>query len=372
VFQALARLQHAEFGFDPSHILTAEINLSPAAFKDRDAMADFYRPMLEKVRAIPGVTDAGLIQILPIQNWGWNSDIRIVGQPAPPANQERLAEYRMVTPGYFPVFGVKLVKGRLLDDKLDTPTSAPVVVVNERFVERFIPAGVDPIGQGIQDGKTPTTIVGVVKNIRQSIFNPPLAEADYPVSQIPAQFTAQALSTMQLAVRTSGPPTAITQDLRRTFADIDKTLPFRTPESMEGVIASAVTLQRLENWLFGSFAALALVLALIGLYGLVSHEVELSRRDMGIRVAIGATRGRIFGLVYRRVGIMLAGGLAAGAVATYAARKLLAAVVTLKPERDLASLLGLAGVFLAVALLAAFVPARRAATVDPMSSLRAE
>jgi putative ABC transport system permease protein len=372
VFQALARLQHADFGFDPANILAEEVSLSPAAYQGRDVMADFYTPLLEKARAIPGVLDAGLIQIIPIQNWGWNSDIRIVGQPAPPANQERLAEYRLVTPGYFRVFAIRLVKGRLLDDKLDTPKSAPVVVVNERFVERFIPAGLDPIGQAIGDSKKPPTIVGVVKNIRQSMLNPPLAETDYPISQIPAEFATQALSSMSLVLRTAGPPKAITQDLRRTFAAIEKTMPFRTPDSMEDVIATAVTLQRLENWLFGSFAALALVLALIGLYGLVSHEVELSRRDMGIRVAIGATRGRIFGLVYRRVAIMLAGGLVAGAAATYAARKLLATVVTIKPERDIAGLLALAGVFLLVSLGAAFLPARRAATVDPMSSLRAE
>jgi len=372
VFQALARLQHAEFGFNPSNILTDEINLAPASYQNRDAIAEFYRPLLEKARAIPGVADAGLIQILPIQNWGNNSDVRIVGQPAPPANQERLAEFRMVTPGYFQVFGLKLVRGRLLDDQLDTPTSAPVVVVNERFVERFIPSGMDPIGQAIQAGNGPTTIVGVVKNLRQNVFGPPLAETDYPISQIPPQFAAQALSSMSLVLKTSVPPKSITQDLRRTFLEIDKTLPFRTPQSMEDVIATAVTLQRLENWLFGSFAALALLLALIGLYGLVSHEVELSRRDMGIRVAVGATRGRIFGLVYRRVGAMLLGGLVAGTAATYAARKLLATVVTIQAERDLASLAGLAAVFVAVALAAAFLPARRAATVDPMASLRAE
>jgi putative ABC transport system permease protein len=372
VFRALSRLQHAEFGFDPSHILTDEVDLSPAAFEHRDAMASFYTPLLERVRAIPGVRDAGLIQIVPVQNWGWNSDIHIVGQPPSAPNEERLAEFRLVTPGYFAVFGDKLVRGRLLDDKLDTPTSAPVVVVNERFVERFIPPGTDPIGQAIQDGKSGIAIVGVVRNLRQSIYDRPLAETDYPISQVPPDRTGLTLSTMQLVVSTSGPPEAITQDLRRTFTSMDKTLPFRTPETMEDVIAKALTLERLENWLFGCFAALALVLALIGLYGLVSHEVELSRRDIGIRVAIGATRGRIFALVYRRVGVMLAGGIVAGVLATWAARRLLDTVVKIQPEHDAAALLGLAGVFILVALLAALLPARRAATVDPITSLRAE
>ena len=372
VFRALARLQQADFGFDPSQILTAEVGLSPASYEGRDVIADFYGPLLERVRAIPGVRDAGLIQLIPIQNWGWNSDVQIVGQPPAPPNQERLAEFRMVTPGYFRVFGLQLLRGRMLDDKLDTPTSPQVVVVNERFVERFIPKGTDPIGQALQSGKDQVTIVGVVRNVRQNIYDRPLAETDYPVSQIPLELRAIYLQSMQLAARTAVPPRSITQDLRRIFAGLDKTLPFRTPETMDDVVAAALTLERLENWLFGSFAALALVLALIGLYGLISHEVELGRRDIGIRLAVGAPRPQIFVLVYRRVGAMLAVGLTAGLAATWAVRRVLATVVSLKLDRDGAALLALTGIFLAIALLAALIPARRAATVDPMDSLRSE
>ncbi len=372
VFRALSRVQHADFGFDPTHILTAEVDLSPGAYENRDALTDFYTPLIERVRAIPGVLDAGVIQVLPVENWGWNSDIQIVGQPPAPPNQERLAEFRLVSPGYYGVFGDRLVRGRLLDERLDTPTSTPVVVVNERFVERFIPRGLDPIGQAIQDGSSKTTIVGVVRNVRQSAYNPPLAETDYAISQVPLERRSNFLSAMTLVVRTAGAPENIVQDLRRSFSAIDKTLPFRTPKTMESVIADAVTLQRLENWLFGAFAGLALVLALVGLYALISHEVELSRRDIGIRMAVGANRARILGLIYRRVGGMLALGLAAGGVGTWAARKLLAAVVTIQPERDAGALAAIAGIFAAAALLAAFVPARRAATVDPIASLRSE
>jgi hypothetical protein len=152
VLRKLAELQHTDFGFDPSHILTAEIDLSPAEYEHRDAVAALYRPLVERVRAIPGVLDVGLIQLAPIQAWGWNFDVSIVGQPAPPGNEQRLAEYRMVTPGYFQVFGDRLVRGRLLNDKLDTPTSRRVAVVNERFVERYIPKGTDVIGPAILDG----------------------------------------------------------------------------------------------------------------------------------------------------------------------------------------------------------------------------
>lgn len=372
VFRGLARLRQADFGFDPSQILTAEIGLSPATYEGRDVLASFYRPLLDRVRAVPGVRDAGLIQLLPIQAWGWNSDIQIVGQPPAPPNQERLAEFRLVTPGYFRAFGIQLVRGRLLDDKLDTPTSPHTTVVNERFVERYIPPGTDPLGQAIADGQDKYTIVGVVRNVRQNVYGKPLAETDYPISQVPPEQAINYLGNMQLVVRTAVPPKSITPGLRRIFADLDKTLPFRTPESMDEVVARALTFERLENWLFGSFAALALVLALIGLYGLISHEVELGRRDIGIRVAVGASRSSIVGLVYRRVGMMLAAGLAGGIVATWAVRRVLTTVLSLKLDRDGAALAGLAGVFLAIALVAALVPARRAATVDPMTSLRSE
>jgi putative ABC transport system permease protein len=372
VFRALARFQHADFGFDPATILTAEIDLSPGAYQNRDVLADFYTPMLERVRSIPGIRDAGLIQCLPIQCWGWNSDIHVVGQPPSPPNEERLAELRLVTPGYFSVLGIQLVRGRMLDEKLDTPTSQRVMVVNERFVERFIPKGLDPVGQAIMDGDAKVVIAGVVRNVRQNIYEPPLAEMDYAISQIPPPIRPMIIDSMQLVTRVEGRPERIGPELRRTFAALDKTLPFRKPETMDEVVAGALRLERLENWLFASFAALALLLALVGLYGLISHEVELSRRDIGIRIAIGATRRRIFGLVYRRVGGMLGAGIAGGLLAVWAARQLIARVVPLHPGRDGAMLVALVGAFAGVALVAAFVPARRAATVDPLESLRTE
>ncbi len=372
VFRELARLQRSDFGFQPASILTAEVDLSPGTYENRDVVASFYTPLLEHVGSIPGVQSAGLIQIVPIQNWGWNSSVEIVGQPPPPPDQERLAEFRLVTPGYFPVFGIRLIRGRMLSDKLDTPESQQTMVVNERFVERYILRGLDPVGQALKDGKDKVIIVGVVSNIRQSVYEPALAEMDYPVSQIPPAMRSQFVASMHLVMRTANAPASIIADVRRTFAELDKTLPFRTPQTMDEIVSEALTLQRLENWAFASFAVLALVLALLGLYGLISHEVELSRRDIGIRIAVGASRGRIFKLVYKRVGGMLAIGLAGGIAGTWAARQLIATVVPVQAGRDAETLIVLTGIFAAVSLAAAFLPARRAATVDPMQSLRVD
>ncbi len=372
VFRALSGLQHANFGFQPDHVLTAEIDLSPGSYEHRDVIADFYTPMLDRVQTIPGVKSAGLIQIVPIQNWGWNSDVHIAGRPPNPPNEQRLAEIRLVTPGYYTVFGDQLVRGRLLDSKLDTPNAQRVTVVNEEFVRRFIPPGEDPIGKMIDSDEEKVIIVGVVRNIRQSIYDPPLAEMDWPISQIPPDERLRVVPSMHLVLQTVGKPEAVIPDLRTIFRQIDPTLPFRTPESMDRVIAQALTFERLENWLFGTFAGLAILLALVGLYGLVSHEVELSARDIGVRMALGATRPQIFGMVYRHVSFMLVSGLAAGLFAIWALKGLIRAVIVVNWERDALAIAGVVALFALVAMMSAFVPARRASTIEPMESLRSE
>jgi predicted permease len=367
----LGSLRNTELGFSPNQILTTEIDLSPGRYDGRDVMANFYQPLFDKIHAIPGVQAVGMIQVLPIQNWGWNSEIHVHGTPPPPPNEVTLAEYRVVSPGYFDVFRDRLVRGRLLDPSLDTPTSKAVMVVNEAFVKKFIPAGRDPIGMQIDDDDK-TQIVGVVKNIRQNIYEPPLAEMDYISSQVPVKESLRVLGSMTLVVRTSVPPESIASSLRKAFHDVDPTLPFRTPETMQSVIADTLIFERLENWLFGAFAALAVLLAVVGLYGLISHEVELSTRDIGVRMALGATRGRILSGIYRRVGWMLGGGVVIGLLLTMAARKYIGSVVAMHMDKDAGRILMLTAALILAGLVAAFFPARRASSVEPVVALREE
>ncbi|MBV8437323.1 MAG: ABC transporter permease [Silvibacterium sp.] len=367
----LGGLRNTELGFSPDRVLTTEVDPSPGRYEGRDVVANFYQPLLEKVQAIPGVQAAGTILILPIQNYGWNSDVHVVGTPAPPPNVEQLAEYRLVSPGYYKAFQDQLVRGRLLDPSVDTTTTHPVIVVNEAFVKKFIPEGRDPIGMQLE-GRDHETIVGVVKNIRQNIYEPPLAEMDYPISQVKLADSLNFLGSMQIVIRASGDPMNVVPTLRRAFHDVDPTLPFRTPETMSAVIADTLIFERLENWLFGTFAALAVLLAIVGLYGLISHEVELSTRDIGVRMALGAPRGRILGDIYRRVGWMLGGGVAVGLLLTAAAQKYIGSVVSLHIEKDAGRILGLAAVLVGAGLLAALVPARRASSIEPMEALREE
>ena len=370
LLRALAGLRGAELGFDSSGLLTTEIALSTGKYEGRDVMANFYHPLLDRVRSIPGVKGAGLIQMFPIQSAWTNGDVHIAGHPPDPPNQERLAEIRLVTPGYFQAMGISLLRGRMLDDKIDTPDSSPVVVVNEAFVKKFFSTNEDPIGQHLDERNV--MIVGVVGSVRQDINEPPMAEMDFPVSQAAGKNSLYDFTAMQLVVRANGKPEAVVSGLRRTFHDLDPGLPFRQPLTMRDIISDVLVFQRLENWLFGTFAAFAALLAIVGLYALISHEVELSTHEIGVRVALGSTRLAVFVVVYRRVCVMLASGVAAGLGMTWAVRKLVASMVVIHTDKDAGAIAGLAAGMLAAGLLAVLIPARRAASVDPMQALRYE
>ncbi|ABF39376.1 ABC efflux pump, inner membrane subunit [Candidatus Koribacter versatilis Ellin345] len=371
LMRTLAGLRSTDLGFTTNNMIATELDLSRGAYENRDVVTEFYNPLMEKVQAIPGVKAAGMIQIIPIQNWGWNSDVQIVGKPPAPKGQEQLAEYRVVTPGYYSAMGIRLLRGRLIDPKLDNRNTKPVTVVNEAFVKKFFAPGEDPVGQHLSDDDK-TEIVGVVSDVRQNIYAPPLAEMDYAVSQVSAKNAFGYLSSMQLVVRTSMDPAGMMGSLRNALHEVDPGVPSRTPETMKDVIAEVLIFERLENWLFGTFAALAILLSIVGLYGLISHEVDLSIRDIGVRMALGATRAQVLAGVYKRVGLLLAIGVAGGLIMTMAVQKILSALVVLHLGKDAVTIVSLAAGLALFGLLAALLPARRAASTEPMTALRYE
>ncbi len=376
LLRVVSHFRHADLGFDPAHILAVRIDLSTVRYQGRDILADFYRPLEERVRHLPGVQAAGFINLLPIEQYGSNSDIHIASQPPYPPNQEMLAENRMVSPGYFEVMGIPLHRGRYLAPALDRPdNAAPTIVVNDAFVRKFIPNGLDPSAQRLDDNEKQekwTQIVGVVGNVRQNIYLPPLAERDWLMSEIPQNLSSQLFTNMYLLVRTSGNPMLVVNAARSVVHEFDPTVPFTDPRTMSDVVSEALIFNRLESWLFGIFATLALMLALVGLYGLVSHEVELATRDIGVRMALGATRPSILTMVLRRVAWMLGAGAVAGLALAMAARKLIGVIIYFDTQKEAGYLVLIAVLLVAVGLLAALLPARRAAGIDPMQALRAE
>jgi predicted permease len=372
----VTRYRHADLGFEPSHILTVKINLSPTRYQGRDVLGAFYQPMEARVRHLPGVQAAGFINMLPIDMNGNNSEIHIAGQPPYPPNQEKLAEYRIVSAGYFDVMGLSLHRGRQFSPSLDRSENiAPTMVVNDAFVHKFIPTGFDPTTQKIDGDPNPEKwiqIVGVTGNVRQDIYEQPLAEFDWLMDETPLKDRADEFSNMTLLVRTSGDPTRVIPAVRSVMHDLDPSVPFGEPRTMTDVVAETLVFERMESWLFGIFAALALALAMVGLYGLVSQEVEQSTRDIGVRMALGASRNRILGMVLRRVAWMLVAGVTVGLVLTFFARKLIGMVIYFDAQKEAGGFLLLALLLVVAGLVAALIPSFRAASIEPVQALRAE
>jgi len=376
LLRVVSRYRHTDLGFEPSHLLAVYLHLSPERYTGRDVLADLYRPLEERVSHLPGVKAAGIIDMLPIDSWGSNSEVHITGQPPYAHNQQMLAENRIVSVGYFNAMGIPLHAGRGLSPSLDVSNNkAGSAVVNDAFVRKFLPAGYGPATPHIDDHdklEEKTAAVGVVGNIRQDIYQPSLPEMDYLADEIPVKERAVTMSTMVLVVRTQNDPMLIIPALRNALHEIDPTIPLDDPRTMTDVVSETLVFERMESWLFGIFAGLALALALVGLYGLLSNEVEQSSREIGVRMSLGATRGRILGMVLRRVAWMLGVGTAAGLALTTIARQLIGVVIYFEPQQEAGSALLVASLLIAAGILAALMPALRAASIEPMQALRAE
>jgi hypothetical protein len=270
--------------------------------------------------------------------------------------------------------GLRIVRGRNFTSQ-DTPFSQPVAIVNEAFVKEFLTAGQDPLTQafGQGPGRPNVAIVGVAHDARQNLFDQGRPEIDFPFSQLSqeAQQNIGSLS-MSLLVRTTVPPSSIVPQLRKALLDIAPTVAFQTPETMEEVLDDALITNRMQSWLFGIFAGVALLLAVIGIYGLLMQDVTSRIRDIGVRMALGATRIGIAQMTIKHTLRLMGLGLGCGVLGAIVLRRIASSVLLIQYDGEaklIAVLVVLTGL---VGLLAALIPAQRAAKVDPMVVLRYE
>jgi putative ABC transport system permease protein len=367
----LRKMMETDLGFNPHRLLTLEVNIPNGDYKGRDFVQALVEPLEARVAAIPGVKAVGSNDLMPILQSGSNSDLQLVGRPPDPINKQRLTEMRFVTPGYFAAMQLPIMRGRDITAQ-DVAKSQPVAVVNEAWVKEFLTKGEDPLAQAFADDpQKDVRIVGVARSGRQRITESPSAEADFPMAQMPDEWR-QFFPGFYLFVRTSVPPTSISAELRRALHDVAPNVAFRTPETMETVLSDALVTNRMLSWLFGLFAGIAVVLTAIGLYGLLSQEVASRTRDIGVRMALGATRAGVARMILIRTGVLLGIGVGAGLAGVFLLRQMLDKILMVRPESDAGAIALLVVGLALIGLVAALVPMRRASRVEPMQALRME
>jgi hypothetical protein len=257
---------------------------------------------------------------------------------------------------------------------LDDPNSRPVVIVNEAWVKEFLPNGLDPLAQAFrqQDGNN-MAIVGVAGNARQLALEPAHPEIDFPFSHFSLKNQEDAGSfSVCLFIRTIVPPLSIVPQLRKSLHDIAPAVAFQTPETMDEALGEVLINNRMESWVFGIFASIAVLLVVVGIYGLMTQEVMSQTRDIGVRMALGASRQLIARLTITRVAILLGIGVGVGLLLVVLLRRAVSSVVAIQFGRDGAVIAAFVVLFALIGFLAALIPMHRAATVDPMRALRNE
>ena len=368
-------------GFVPDGVVTTKLSLPATRYGKLDAMESFVRQVTDRGQAVPGVQSVGFATVLPMEE-GPGIDFRIHGGPSNPEETRTGASlYRPVTGGYFKVLKIQLVRGRLVDH-LDRNGSPPVLLINEAAARRFWP-GEEPIGRFVTLGVSLPVmadagrreIIGVVKDVREHGLHtepPPLLYI--PQGQLPEKFHALLLDLLpvRLLVRGSEDPAVLAEAMRQVIWAVDSQLPVAQFVPMEQLVSGSLAAQRFNTLLMGLMAGLALLLAAMGIYGVLSYVVNQRTQEMGLRLALGATRARVVWFVLRQ-GLTTVGiGLGLGMLGAYWFTQLLSSLLVYVSELDPVAFIAAPGLLLLVALVAILVPALRASRVDPMVALRAE
>jgi putative ABC transport system permease protein len=372
LLRSYARLLDVDPGFRPDHLLVAETDWSPSKYGDAASRKAFYAGVLERTRALPGVTSAGFVTNPPLMFLGGRAFFFAEGQPPPERGDfaRNIASIRGVSVGYLETLGVPLIRGRGFDSR-DSADAAPAVVINEAMARMRWP-GEDAVGRRFRLGFPDApwmTVVGVVGDMKQMSLD----TAPFPEFYMPSEQTSSDsyLWPRYLVVRTKDDPLLLAPAVRQVVRDVDADQPVGI-RSMSDVLDAAVGNRTTQLTLVGGFAVLGLLLASIGLFGVLSYTVARRTSEIGLRMALGAQRANVVGSVVRSALLTAVVGLGIGLVGALALSRLLASSLFGVQPTDPATLAAVSAVVLVVALLASYVPARRAADVDPVTALRTE
>lgn len=370
LLRSFSRLMHVDPGFDPTNVMTYNVTLPAQRYPTLDAQRAFVGALETRIKAAPGVANVAIGSDLPLDGRNFFISYTIQGRPKPPENQTPAARIESISDDYFSTLGMKLARGRSFNTG-DRNGAAKVTIVNQEFVKKNFP-NEDPIGKYIELGwsndgdQRGGAIVGVVPNVRQTSLDTDVEPIIYlPYSQAPR-------TTLSVAVRAQSEKIALGPTLRAQVKELDADLPVYNLRPMSDIVATSVATERLYMVLLTSFAAVALILSAVGLYGVIAYAVSERTQELGVRVALGASTGRISrmilgeGLVMSVAGITV--GLGASAAATQVLTKLLFGITPGDPVTFVAVSVAL----VAVALAASYLPARRAAKADPLVAMRGD
>ncbi len=371
---SLWNLEHVDLGFRSDHLLTFDLPVAKGRLTEPQQITTFYRQLLEQIQALPGVTSASASEGMPLQGVNFRMPFQIAGKEVEDMSQRPGAGFNMVTPQFFKVFGIHMVMGRALNDQ-DLADGVPIAVVNENFVKQYL-AGVDPLSQqvlveqltpGVTKVGPPVArqIVGVYHDVRNGGPQRDFAEIDVPFCQSP-------WPQAHIAVRSSVDPAILSKSIGAIVQSFDPDLPLGNLRTMDQIMDQELSGHRFIVFLFGGFAITALLLAAVGIYGVMSFTVAQRSHEIGLRMALGASRGRVLALILKE-GMILAGiGLVLGLFGAYGVGKVVHGLLYNVAAFDYLAFGVVAAALLLAGLLACFIPAHRATLVDPMQALRQE
>jgi putative ABC transport system permease protein len=368
MMRSFVALTHVDPGFRPENVVTANAGLMKERYPDAASILRFYRDSLARIRALPGVQAAGTVTHLPFGGNNWGNGFEIESQPPPPG-VEYSAQIRPASPGYFSALGIPLKEGRDFNEG-DNETAPGVAIINDLLAKRFWP-NESPLGKKIRFHKGWVSIVGVTGNVKHSRLDANSdAEIYAPYPQIPEDIMKFVARDLNYVVRSAN-PASTASELRGTIRALDPQMVVKVT-TMEALINESIAQPRFRTWLIGVFSIFALTLACLGIYGVIAYLVTQRYKEIGIRMALGATRGNILQLILARTLKLTAAGILAGLIAAFFLSKFLSTILFGITVHDPITFVAVPTCLIVIALLAGYLPARRATHVNPVTSLRYE
>ena len=367
LIRSFVKLLDVDAGFDPARIVTMKVSVPGSRYGEASQRTQFYQRLFDRLAVLPGVEAVGGTSFLPLDGLGSATSYEVVGQPKPPAGNEPVADVRVVSKDYFKAMSIPLLKGRLFDES-DKGDITNRVVINETMARRHWP-GRDPIGQKVRISWNDTRddeVIGVVGDVRhQGLDAQPRAMTYWPHPRFPYPGTA-------IAIRTAGDASSVIRAAAAVIRDQDPNLAVSDVRTMDDVVATSLAQRRLTVQVIGMFALVALVLAAVGIYGVIACMVTQRTQEIGIRMALGAQRGRVLRMIVAEAMALTAAGAVVGAAASLLLMRLMQDLLFEVAPGDPVTLGVVTATLLAVALAASYLPGRRATRVDPVLALRAE